>query len=147
MWEPIGYSAEDAQVFETDRLDRINKGTLKTKEDLKPKPPTLKLQDTMTFKELSDWYLAQDYVRDKKSYFQKGNSLKNFNQVFGDRAISSITVADIQNYQINREKKDGKARSTIDQEAGEAKSAIYDAYENDKVEESVVIGCKKIESD
>ena len=67
IWELIGYSADDAQAFETDRIDRINKGTLKTKEDLKPKPPALKPQDTMTFKELSDWYIEQDFVKGKKS--------------------------------------------------------------------------------
>ena len=144
VWEPIGNSIDDARAYETDRLDRINKGTLKTKEDLKPKSPTLKPQDMMTFKELSEWYLNQDYVKDKKSYFQKGNSLKNFNQVFGDRVISSVTVADLQNYQINREKKEEKAKSTIDQEVGEAKSAIYDAYENDLVEESVLKRWKAI---
>jgi len=143
-WERIGFSNDDARAYETDRIDRMNKGRLKTKEDLIPKEPVPEPQDTMTFQELSNWYLEQDFLKDKKSCWQKKNSLKNFNKTFGNRIISSITVNDLLNYQTNRMEKDSKAKATVDNEMQEAKRVINNAYQNDKVNEEVLKRFKSI---
>lgn len=125
----------DAESYKADREAGIDQKKYKTKDDLieKPKP-----QDTMTFHQLTKWYLEQEYVKVKKSLFQKQNSLKNFNKVFGDRIVSSVTVADLRNFQATREEKDKAARSTIDQETGEAGTAIRAAYKDNLVDESVL---------
>jgi len=76
-------------------------------------------EETMTFKELSDWYLKRFRVRAKVEDLRdtKGPKvcLDNFNALYGDRIVRTITVGDLEDYREQRKQK-GRALSTIDKE-------------------------------
>ena len=92
----------------------------------------IKLDTTMTFNELTEWYLNLEKLKALSSYWLIKLSLKKFNSVFGDTIISKVKSSDLENYQAKR-KREGLADATIDHEIGKAKSMINKAFENDMI--------------
>jgi len=56
--------------------------------------------------------------------------MENDKKKGGDRIISKVKPADLENYQAMRQKT-GLADATIDHEIGKAKTMIFKAFEND----------------
>jgi hypothetical protein len=86
----------------------------------------------MTFNQLTEWYIDLEKVKALASYDIIKINLNKFNRVFGDRIISSIIPADLENYQMQR-KAAGAADATIDHEIGKAKTMINKAFDNELV--------------
>jgi integrase len=91
-----------------------------------------KLEAKMTFKELTDWYLNLESVKEKKYFWVLQIRLNQFNSVFGHMMVQDIKNSILKEYQTKRKKED-KAFSTIDQEIGAAKTVINAAFYADKV--------------
>lgn len=90
-------------------------------------------QDTKkTFNDLTDWYLKLEKVKNLASYGVIKISLKKFNKEFGNRVISTVKLADLENYQMRRLKA-GKAPATVDHEVGKTRTMIIKAFDNDIV--------------
>jgi integrase len=89
--------------------------------------------ERMTFSELADWYLEQESVKELSSLNRIKGILSNFNEVHGDRIVSSIKLEDLEKYQAKR-KKDGRAPATIDMEISIVKTMVTKAFDNDLVD-------------
>jgi len=116
-------SIEDARVFHSKRIVQKAEGQILD----------IKIENRMTFQELTDWYLDLEKVKALSSYWRIKLSLKQFNSVFGDMMISRIEAVDLENYQMAR-RREGKADATIDQETGAAKTMIMKAFNNRKID-------------
>jgi len=92
----------------------------------------IKADAKMTFNELTEWYLNLERVKALASYNTIRLNLNKFNSVFGDKIISHVKKADLENYQTKR-LNEGKAPGTVDHEVGKAKTMIFNAYDNDIV--------------
>jgi len=97
----------------------------------------LKADSTMTFDELTDWYLNLEKVKSLASYDTIKINLNKFNTVFGDMFVSRIKPADLENYQARR-LNEGVAPGTVDHEIGKPKTMIYKAFDNDLVSGSTL---------
>jgi integrase len=112
-----GYSIEDARIALSKRqLQKREKRIL----DMLP-------ESTITFKELSDWYLKLPKIKKLASYRSKKVYLNKFNEVFGDKVVGEITVDDLEAHQASR-KDQGWQPASIDQEIGHAKAAVTIAF-------------------
>ena len=94
-------------------------------------------ESTMTFQELTDWYLDLKTVKKLKSYIRIKQALNNFNAIFGNMTVSEIKLVLLENYQEDREGQ-GKAAATIDMEISIAKTMIIKAFDNDMVDGRVL---------
>ena len=127
------YSIEDARKFEAKRtVQKAENRILDVKKD-----------STMTFNELSEWYLGLEKVKALASYWLIKLSLKKFNAVFGQQLVLTIKPVDLENYQEKR-KKEGKAPATIDHEIGKTKTMILKAFDNGLVSGEVLRTFKKV---
>jgi integrase len=86
----------------------------------------------MTFKQLSEWYLDQEPVKQLASYYIIEKKLEIFNQEFGSKIVAKIKPVDLQNFQIKRQNQ-GKKPGTVDQDLGKVKTMINMAFDNDLV--------------
>lgn len=120
--EMIGVSIEEARDANAKR--RVQKREKRIFD--------VKLEAKMTFKELTDWYLSLESVKDKKYFWVLQIRLNQFNSVFGHMMVQDIKNSMLKEYQVRR-KKEGKAFSTIDQDIGAAKAVINAAFYDDKV--------------
>ena len=116
------YSIEDARTVEGQYKVAKKENRL---EIFEPKP-----ESKMTFAELTDWYLGLEKVKALSSYWRVKISLDNFNSVFGNKIVSQIKPADIENYQAKR-KAEGRADKTVDLEVGAAQTIVSKAFDND----------------
>ncbi len=128
-----GYSIEDARVAESKRKTQKRENRLL---DIEP-------DAKMTFNELTEWYLDLEKVKALASYGTIKINLNKFNSVFGDKVISHVKPADLENYQAKRLKQ-GKAPGTVDHEIGKAKTMIYKAFDNDLVGGETLKAFKRI---
>ena len=87
---------------------------------------------SMTFKQLSKWYLDQEPVKQLASYYIIEKKLDLFNREFGSKILAKIKPVDLQNFQIKRQDQ-GKMPATIDQDLGKVKAMINMAFDNDLV--------------
>jgi integrase len=94
-------------------------------------------ESTMTFQELTDWYLNLKKVKKKKSYVRIEQALNNFNTVFGNKVADDIKPTMLEDYQIKR-KEQGRAYSTIDKEMIYSKAVVKKAFYNDMVDGRVL---------
>ena len=86
----------------------------------------------LTFNDLTDWYLKLERVQALASYETIRISLNKFNAAFGNRIVSQVKLADLENYQAMRQKK-GLSDATIDHEIGKAKTMVFKAFDNDMI--------------
>jgi integrase len=89
--------------------------------------------EKMTVSELSEWYLDLNPVKKLASFVRVKGALANFNNVLGDRIVSSLKPLDLEDYQEKREDA-GKAPATIDMEISLAKTMVTKAFDNDIVD-------------
>jgi len=120
--ELIGESIEEAR--DADGKRRVQKREKRIFD--------VKMETKMTFKELTDWYLNLQSVKDKRYFWVLKIRLNQFNSVFGHMMVQDVKNSMLKDYQAKR-KKEGKALSTIDQEVGAAKTVINAAFYDDKV--------------
>lgn len=90
--ECVGNSIEEARDAEGKRRSQKRENRI---FDIKP-------DSKMTFTELADWYLALEKKKTLAYYPVLKIYLKSFNAEFGDRVVTSIKPADLENYQANR---------------------------------------------
>jgi len=102
-----------------------------------------KPEATMTFQELTDWYLGLERVQSMAYFPTLKIYLRKFNSEFGNAIASQITAADLKNLQVKR-KADGKADSTVDQEIAAARAVINKGFNNDLVGGDALKAFKKI---
>ena len=98
----------------------------------------------MTFSELAEWYMGLEKVKSKSYYPTVKYNLKSFNDVFGNLIINRITLDDLENYQIRRQK-EGYSDSYIDQQIGAAKAMVNRGFKRDKISGRVIREFQKIE--
>jgi len=111
------YSIEDARVMAAKRTtQKAEKRILDVKKD-----------DTMTFGQLSQWYLSLEKTKGLSSGWRVKLALDRFNEVFGNILLSQIRASDIENYQMKR-RTEGRKDATIDQETGAARTAVRKAF-------------------
>jgi integrase len=101
-------------------------------------------ESTMTFQELTNWYLDLGKVKALASYKTSQVYLKKFNSEFGDRIVDQIKLADLENLQQKR-KQQGLKPKTIDDEINYAKSAVIKAFNNDLVGGNTLRAFKRVE--
>jgi integrase len=99
--------------------------------------------EKMTFAELAEWYLDLKTVKKLVSYRRIQGILKNFNEVFGTRIVSSIKLQDLEEYQEKREE-EGKAAATIDMEISITKTMVIKAFDNDLVDGRTVKAFRRV---
>ncbi len=100
-------------------------------------------ESKITFSELAAWYLNLERVKGLASYGTIKISIRKFNKVFGDKMVSDIKPADLENYQTNR-LKEGVAPGTVDHEIGKTKTMIIKAFDNDMVSGNVLRTFKRV---
>jgi integrase len=127
------YNIADARVFEAKR--KVQKAENRILD--------IKKESTMTFQELSEWYLNLEKVKALSSYWLIKLSLKKFNSVFGQQKVLTIKPVDLENYQAKRAKA-GKAPGTIDHEIGKTKTMILKAFDNGMVSGETLRTFKKV---
>jgi len=84
-----GYSIEDARAALSKRKVQKRENRVL---DIKP-------DSTMTFNDLTQWYMGLDAVKALASYGAKQYNLASFNAVFGDMVVGQIKPADLESYQ------------------------------------------------
>jgi integrase len=129
------YSLEDAKDVEA-KL-RVNKREGKL-EVFKVRKET-----TITFKELTTWFLDLVSIKKLASYDRVMGVIENFNKEFGDKPVSSIKPIDLENYQDLREEQGAKP-ATIDMEIGRVNSMIRKAFDNDKINGDALKAFKRV---
>ena len=102
-------------------------------------------QATMTFSELTAWYLELASIKKLASYPRIRCCLTNFNAVFGNHVVGSIKPLDLENYQDRREE-EGAAPATIDLEVVIAGSMVRKAWDNDMIDGHAVRAFKKVKN-
>jgi integrase len=89
--------------------------------------------ERMTFIELAEWYLDLSPVKKLSSFDRIKIGIANFNQVFGNRIVSSLKPLDLEDYQEKRGEA-GRAPATIDMEICLVKTMATKAFDNDLVD-------------
>jgi integrase len=100
-------------------------------------------ESTMTFQELTDWYLELKTVKKLKSLVRIKQALNKFNAVFGNMIVGDIKPVLLENYQEDREKQ-GMAAATIDMEIAIPKTMIIKAFDNDVVDGRVLKAFRRV---
>jgi len=122
---------EDLNPFSIqDAKDALSKRAVQKKEnrifDMLP-------ESTMSFRELTDWYLGLSKVKKLRSYNRVEIALNRFNEVFGNRIVGDIKNVDLEDYQSKREGQD-ISPATIDMELSIAQTMVNKAFDNDLVD-------------
>jgi integrase len=131
--EAIGYSIQEAR-------DAHGKRRVQKREN---RIFDIKAETTMTFSELSQWYLSLEKVKALASYPQIEIALANFNAVFGTWIIANIKPTDLENYQVLRTKAN-KSAAYIDNEMTTVKVMLNKAIDNDMLAEEAKRPFKKL---
>jgi hypothetical protein len=100
--EYVGYKRKDAEDADAKRRVQKREGNI---FDVKP-------DAKMTFRALTDWYLALERVKSLACYRRRTITLKCFNEVFGDVIVSRIRPVDLENYQAKK-KAEGRADARL----------------------------------
>jgi integrase len=127
------YSIEDAEDAMSKR--RVQKRERKLFDELP--------ESTMTFAELTKWYLDLEKIKALASHDIIKIKLGIFNAEFGSMVVSQIKPANLESYQVKR-LKEGVKPSTVDQEIGKAKAMVYKAFDNDLVGGDTIKTFKRI---
>lgn len=120
--ERIGYSIEEAR--DADGKRRVQKRE-KRIFDILP-------EATMTFSELTKWYIEARTDEGLRSFSDIKTDLANFNAMHGDRVVQDLRLEDLEQYQRARLKA-GRAPATIDQELTNVKTMMTRALKNRKI--------------
>lgn len=127
------YSIDDARTANSKReIQKKEKRLLDIKKEC-----------TMTFQELTDWYLDLDKIKGLRYFPSLKIYLEQFNEIMGSLVIGEVKPHHIESYE-EKKKGQGKALHTIDLQVGAVKSMINKAFDNDKVDGDVLRVFKKI---
>lgn len=118
------YSLDDAKDVEAKLRTAKREGRL---DIFQPKK-----QSSITYEELTKWYLKLEKVKDLASFKTIEGYLKKFNEVFGTKHVSETKPMDLENHQEKR-KKEGLKPKTIDDEINYVKTMVNRAFNNDLV--------------
>ncbi|MFH2000184.1 MAG: site-specific integrase [Planctomycetota bacterium] len=129
----MGFSIEEARDAEGKRRSQKREGRI---FDMVP-------EYTLTFQELTDWYLSRPSVQALRSSERVQDCLNNFNSAFGDVVVSQIKPVDIEDYQHKR-LGHGAAPATVDMEISIAKTMATKAYDNDMAGDSTYRTFRKV---
>ncbi|MGP8051675.1 MAG: tyrosine-type recombinase/integrase [Desulfobaccales bacterium] len=126
-------------------IEEVRAAEGKRKAQKKENPTILEKvpAERMTFIELSEWYLELKTVKKLASNRRIQAILSNFNEVFGNRIVSSIKLQDLEDYQETREG-EGRAAATIDMEISITKTMITKAFDNDLVDGRTVKAFRRV---
>jgi len=133
--ESVGYSLEEARAAEGKRKAQKKEGRIL---DLLP-------ESTMTFQELTEWYVNLESVRAIKTFWRIKIALKHFNSHYGNTVIRKLKQVDLESYQAKR-KQEQAAGSTIDKEVSIVHSMANKAFDNDLVKGECLKPFKKVKS-
>ena len=100
-------------------------------------------ESTITFRELSDWYLDLPSKKKLASYKNVTSCLNKFNEVFGNTVVGDIKKEDLENYQTLRAGQ-GLKPSSIDKEIIHAGAVVSEAFLNEKVDGKVLRAFKAL---
>jgi hypothetical protein len=100
-------------------------------------------ETTMTFAELTEWYVGLEKIKSLASYDIIKIKLDIFNKEFGGLIVSQIRPVELENYQAKRLKQGAKP-ATVDQEIGKARAMVYKAFDNDLVGGDTIKTFKRI---
>lgn len=120
--ELIGKSIEEAK--DADGKRRVQKREKRIFEILP--------EATMTFRQLSKWYLDTRRDEGLRSFVHIEGDLNNFCAVYGDKVVADIKLEDIEKYQTIR-RRQGRAPATVDQELTNVKTMMRRAEDNDLI--------------
>jgi integrase len=141
----VAYRLNKKQIFKNvgNCLDdaKIEEGTIKRQK--KEGIITDSYRNKITFNELSKWYLELEKVKALKSYWLIQLTIKKFNTVFSDKMVNTLRPADLENYQIQRQK-EGKSPATIDHEIQKPQAMIQKAVDNGIINPGVIQVFKKV---
>ena len=90
-------------------------------------------ENTMTFIELTEWYLDLESVKRLAAPERIKSALANFNKFFGKNLVASVKLTDLEKYQAMRSK-EGAAPATIDMEIVMTKTMVTKAFDNDMLD-------------
>ncbi len=147
----IVYRIKGKQHFE--KMKGENATSLKYAQDAEAKRKVQRREDrifdvkpdaSMSFGELSAWYLSNEKVKAKAYYPTLQINLNSFNKEFGEIIVGNLKPIDLENYQVKR-KALGLSDSYIDQEVGAARTMINKAFDNNLVSGDVVGVFKRVE--
>lgn len=130
MWEPAvdengqNLSITDAKAAEGKRLGQRREKVI-TILNVRPQQ--------ITFSELIEWYLQQDYLKDRTN---KERNLRGFNQLFGSLTVDSIKNSDLLSYQA-RLKKEGLKDASIDNKISSIRAAVNQAVKDKKISREI----------
>jgi integrase len=88
--------------------------------------------DRMTFNGLRDWYFGLTSIQNKASYKDWNIQIGKFCKAFGDRAVGSLKVLDLEEHQVGR-LDEGLKPASIDLEIQLAGQMVRKAVDNDIV--------------
>jgi integrase len=121
------HSIEDARAFEAKR--KVQKKE-KRVFDMLP-------ESTMTFKDLSEWYLSLEKVKALVSFKTVRQYVNKFCLDFGDTIVRDLKLTDIENIQVRRIKAGTKPK-TVDNEMEYTKSMVIKAFDENMVSGDVL---------
>lgn len=121
--EFVGTSIKEARTAEGKRL---------TQRYENPRILQKVPEEKMPIRELIDWYLDLQSVKNLKAYQSLSIRINNFSAVLGNKVVSTIKPTDLEEYQHIR-KADGMANTTIDEELRNVKTVIRKAFADDLV--------------
>jgi len=133
--EAVGFSVEKAREAESKR-------TVQKRED---KFYEITIDHSLTFNQLTKWYLGLQSVKRLSSYPRYKSVLGNFNKILGEHKVSAIRPIDLQDYQDKREVQ-GAAPATIDIEMVIAGTMVRRAWDNDLVSDRPVKAFRKVKN-
>ncbi len=128
-----GKTLDDARASEGKRRAQKKEGRIL---DMLPASKT-------TFSELVEWYKELRAVKSLASYNRILQALNNFTAAFGTTIINNLSLADLENYQADREGQ-GASPATIDMEIAITKTMLNKAVDNDKINADAMKAFRKI---
>jgi len=133
--EPVGFSIEKAREAESKR--KVQKREDRFFE--------ITIDHSLTFNQLTKWYLGLQAVKRLSSYPRYKSTLGNFNSILGERKVGATKPIDLEDYQDKREGQ-GAAPTTIDIEMVIAGGMVRRAWDNDLVSDRPVKAFRKVKN-
>jgi integrase len=125
--EAVGFSIEAARDAHSKRKSQ--------KRELGDRFFEVLRENRTTFKELSEWYLNLEAIKQLKSHGRYSNALNRFNEIMGDTLVGDIKPIDLENYQAIRLKQ--VEPQTAEFEVNVAQFVIKKADDNDMIDPRV----------
>jgi integrase len=100
---------------------------------------------SLSFDELTRWYLDLESVKALSSYARVKIALSNFNFVFGNRTAGTVERSEIEDF-FQKRVSGGIAASTASVELGIVKGLVSKAFDNNKISDRVFKAFRKVKA-